>query len=53
MPQKNRISAISKSQSIRQAPTKVPAEPTPRFLLYSLLTPAGAWGKEREIPAAP
>ncbi|MGV2332812.1 MAG UNVERIFIED_CONTAM: DUF3390 domain-containing protein [Planctomycetaceae bacterium] len=26
---------------------------TPRFLLYSPLTPAGAWGKEREIPAAP
>ena len=28
MPQKNRIFAISKSQSIRQAPTKFPEEPT-------------------------
>jgi hypothetical protein len=26
---------------------------TPRFLLYSPLTPAGAWGKEREIPSPP
>ena len=28
MPQKNRIFAISKSQSIRQAPTKIPEEPS-------------------------
>ena len=27
MPQKNRIFAIFKSQSIRQAPTKIPEEP--------------------------
>jgi L-lactate dehydrogenase complex protein LldF len=26
---------------------------TPRFLLYSPLTPAGAWGREREIPNPP
>ena len=28
MPQKNRIFAIFKSQSIRQAPTKIPEEPS-------------------------
>jgi len=36
MPQKNRIFAIFKSQSIRQAPTKIPEEPRKTIGTYSL-----------------
>ncbi len=38
MPQKNRIFAISKSQSIRQAPTKIPQEP-PKYANRTKCTP--------------
>ena len=38
MPQKNRIFAIFKSQSIRQAPTKIPEEPTEEYT--NLTSPA-------------